>query len=328
MELASSAELIAEVDVSVKGPASGKLHQLQASSDNSTSVIQGDSASPLNEHDKSLQSASQNNVTQHGFCTNVLPDYTFDPTFTIDENFIAWSLIYSRLSVSKRGNMAAIIVEARRDEDHSHTNPPAVVTHSNNFPLAAPITRNGKHAEIHAEARAIALAAKEGKALDGSTIYITFPPCSACFPLIAASGIKRCVYRRWQLSEEVFLQAVDADVEIVEFTDFDQDERLKAVADQWWIKRGDEKDSCRVRSESWWAVNDKRLQEVTSLAKERGLLANREAMQVQRKARKRSKAAASQSSEATGNSRALDESADNDNKSPEQPPTKKQNTQE
>ncbi|POY73264.1 hypothetical protein BMF94_3598 [Rhodotorula taiwanensis] len=44
--------------------------------------------------------------------TNVLPDdYDFDPAFTVDENYMILALIYARLSVSKRGNMACIIVE-------------------------------------------------------------------------------------------------------------------------------------------------------------------------------------------------------------------------
>ncbi|GAA5916610.1 hypothetical protein JCM6882_009177 [Rhodosporidiobolus microsporus] len=46
------------------------------------------------------------------YATNVLPsDYTFDPALSVDDNFLVLILIYARLSMSKRGNMACIIVD-------------------------------------------------------------------------------------------------------------------------------------------------------------------------------------------------------------------------
>lgn len=47
---------------------------------------------------------------------------------------------------------------------------------------------------IHAEANAIAFAAKEGVSLEGSTIYTTYSPCQSCAGLIINSGIIRVVY--------------------------------------------------------------------------------------------------------------------------------------
>jgi len=56
----------------------------------------------------------------------------------------------------------------------------------------------GKEAEkcrsIHAEAKAIALAAKKGHSLEGTTAYITGMPCINCAKLIIASGIKEVYY--------------------------------------------------------------------------------------------------------------------------------------
>lgn len=49
---------------------------------------------------------------------------------------------------------------------------------------------------IHAEAHAIALAAKEGIAIDGASIYVTTFPCPACARLIARSGIKKVYYSK------------------------------------------------------------------------------------------------------------------------------------
>lgn len=47
---------------------------------------------------------------------------------------------------------------------------------------------------IHAEANAIAQAAKHGITTDGATIYTTLEPCLSCLKLIIASGIKEVVY--------------------------------------------------------------------------------------------------------------------------------------
>jgi dCMP deaminase len=58
--------------------------------------------------------------------------------------------------------------------------------------------KNGKCAEngpfhrvIHAEANAIAHAAKHGIRLDGSTAYITTKPCNKCKTLLKQAGIKQ-----------------------------------------------------------------------------------------------------------------------------------------
>lgn len=46
----------------------------------------------------------------------------------------------------------------------------------------------------HAEANAIALAAKKGVSIDGSTLYCTLEPCITCSKLIIMSGIVSVVY--------------------------------------------------------------------------------------------------------------------------------------
>lgn len=47
----------------------------------------------------------------------------------------------------------------------------------------------------HAEANAIAQAARYGIATDGATCYITAYPCLNCFKILASAGIKEIVYR-------------------------------------------------------------------------------------------------------------------------------------
>ena len=47
---------------------------------------------------------------------------------------------------------------------------------------------------IHGEARAIALAAKQGIALEGASIYVTTFPCPTCAKLVVESGVKKVYY--------------------------------------------------------------------------------------------------------------------------------------
>ena len=46
----------------------------------------------------------------------------------------------------------------------------------------------------HAEANAIAQAARAGIAIDGATLYTTLSPCFTCVKLIASAGVKRIVF--------------------------------------------------------------------------------------------------------------------------------------
>lgn len=47
---------------------------------------------------------------------------------------------------------------------------------------------------VHAEANAIAQAAKHGISCDGASIYVTLEPCLSCLKLIISAGIKEVFY--------------------------------------------------------------------------------------------------------------------------------------
>lgn len=49
---------------------------------------------------------------------------------------------------------------------------------------------------LHAEAGAIAFAARKGVVLEGSTLYVTLSPCRSCAKLILTAGIKEVFYRK------------------------------------------------------------------------------------------------------------------------------------
>jgi dCMP deaminase len=68
---------------------------------------------------------------------------------------------------------------------------------------------------VHAEANAIAQAARNGVAIDGGTIYITASPCWTCFKLIVNAGIVRVCYGEFYRDERIFDAAREAGIELV-----------------------------------------------------------------------------------------------------------------
>lgn len=69
---------------------------------------------------------------------------------------------------------------------------------------------------IHSECNAIVLAAKNGLAINKSTIYITASPCWSCFKLCVNSGIIRIVYGEFYRDDRIFSAAEKLAVELVE----------------------------------------------------------------------------------------------------------------
>lgn len=68
---------------------------------------------------------------------------------------------------------------------------------------------------VHAEANAVAQAAKNGVAIDGSEIYVTASPCLTCFKLIANSGIKTVFYKEFYRDARITGYALEAGVTLV-----------------------------------------------------------------------------------------------------------------
>jgi dCMP deaminase len=67
---------------------------------------------------------------------------------------------------------------------------------------------------VHAEANAIAQAAKNGINVNQSEIYITASPCWTCFKLLANSGITKVVFGEFYKDERIFEAARLAKIEL------------------------------------------------------------------------------------------------------------------
>jgi dCMP deaminase len=71
-------------------------------------------------------------------------------------------------------------------------------------------------ATVHAEANAIIQAAKNGVAIEGSSIYTTASPCWPCFKLIANAGCRRIVFGEFYRDARIFEYAQRIGIELVE----------------------------------------------------------------------------------------------------------------
>src|SRR5687767_9799755 len=67
---------------------------------------------------------------------------------------------------------------------------------------------------VHAEANAIAQAARNGVVLDAGGIYVTASPCFGCFKLIANSGLKRIVFGEFYRDERIFKLSEQLKIEL------------------------------------------------------------------------------------------------------------------
>lgn len=72
---------------------------------------------------------------------------------------------------------------------------------------------------VHAEANAIAQAARNGVSLKDADIYVTSSPCWQCFKLIANSGITRIVYGEFYRDDRIFESAKYLSMEIAYLPD-------------------------------------------------------------------------------------------------------------
>lgn len=69
---------------------------------------------------------------------------------------------------------------------------------------------------VHAEANAIAFAAREGISVDGCDLFTTDSPCMACAFLIINAGIKRVFYDRQYRDHSPIGFLISAGVEVIE----------------------------------------------------------------------------------------------------------------
>jgi dCMP deaminase len=71
---------------------------------------------------------------------------------------------------------------------------------------------------VHAEANAIAQAARHGVRIEGAAIYVTASPCWGCFRLIANAGIDRICFGEFYRDPRIFDVATMLGIELVDMS--------------------------------------------------------------------------------------------------------------
>lgn len=110
---------------------------------------------------------------------------------TRHETYLAIAEVISLRGTCQRAKVGCVITQDNRIVSTGYNGPlGSVECNDTNCNLK----EHCKHA-VHAEANAIAFAAREGISLKGSTLYCLYSPCVDCARLIIQAGISKVVYR-------------------------------------------------------------------------------------------------------------------------------------
>ena len=95
--------------------------------------------------------------------------------------------VFATRSTCSRAHVGVVIAREGRILTTGYNGAPAGMAHCNHSPDEV----NGCQNAVHAEANAIAYAARYGISLEGAELYSTFMPCLACAQLVINAGIQQ-----------------------------------------------------------------------------------------------------------------------------------------
>ncbi len=135
-----------------------------------------------------------------------------------DEYFLQIAELVGTRGTCDRGRSGCVIVRDKRILCTGYVGSPSGLPHCDEVghEIRTVIHEDGTKSQHclrtgHAEANAIANAARFGIALEGATLYAHMTPCYACAKMIINAGIKRVVfnldYHDGQRSKEIFKEA-------------------------------------------------------------------------------------------------------------------------
>lgn len=135
-----------------------------------------------------------------------------------DEYFLDMIQMVGKRATCNRGRTACIIVKEKRILVTGYVGSPIGLPHCDEVghQMKKVIHEDGTISQhcvrtVHAEQNAICQAARQGIALDGTTLYAKLTPCRVCAMLLINCGIKRVVcqirYHAGAESEKMLQQA-------------------------------------------------------------------------------------------------------------------------
>lgn len=126
---------------------------------------------------------------------------------------MALAEVYSLRATCPRGRIGAVLVREGRPIAAGYNGAPAGLDHC--FDAGCETGSGGGCSRtIHAEANAIAAAAKAGITTEGAELYVTLAPCLSCAQLIINTGVKSVIFRDSYRIEAGIRLLVDAGVHI------------------------------------------------------------------------------------------------------------------
>lgn len=125
---------------------------------------------------------------------------------SLDEYFIKIAEIIGSRSTCDRAHVGAVIIKGKMILSTGYNGAPRGLPHCDD--VGHEIVDGHCIRTVHAEANAIAQAARNGVAIEGATIYLTISPCYDCFKMMVNAGIRGVVYKQFYSSRYGLSKAV------------------------------------------------------------------------------------------------------------------------
>ena len=116
----------------------------------------------------------------------------------VDVTYVKMAQVWANLSHANRKKVGALIVKNNTIIADGYNGTPSGFENECEIAIN---NQDGSFREyqtkwyvLHAESNALAKVAKSTQSSEGSTLYVTYSPCTECSKLILQAGIKRVVY--------------------------------------------------------------------------------------------------------------------------------------
>ena len=145
--------------------------------------------------------------------------WSWDASFTVDENYLDLACLVARNATAKDGHMGCVLV---RDLDAGSGGAAQLAAAGELVLCTINSSLFGAHrSDCHAEANAICECAARGVPTRGLSCYVTRSPCVACYKLLASAGIRRIVAPQPLDSPDTAASAAALGIECVVLRDSD-----------------------------------------------------------------------------------------------------------
>ena len=139
----------------------------------------------------------------------------------MDDVLLGVAQLMAQRGTCSRGHIGAVIARDGRVLSTGYNGAPAGLPHCSHPPGEENIIATADPGvetcagSVHAEANAVAFAARHGVSVGGATLYCTHAPCLPCAFLIVNAGISRVVYERDYRDRRGLERLVEAGVNVV-----------------------------------------------------------------------------------------------------------------